>query len=273
MKVLINLLKFIMITILAICVIAIGIIKIISSTILDKNYVTQKIEETNFYEETYKLVKSNFENYIYQSGLDEKVLENICTEEKVKKDIDLIISNIYEGTNQKIDTTEIANNLNSNIDKLEIKNSRNEKPIQQFIQHICDEYTNTILHTNYEENINNIYEKIVQTLGKLNKIIIIILVIDVLLIIIINNKKISKNLQHLGIATLTASIFELIVCNVINSKINIQEIKAFNDAFSNTIIFIIQDILEKVAILGIISLIISLLLIITDAIIVTNQKD
>ena len=87
MKILTNLLKFISILILTICLISVGIITIIFSTIFDKNYVEEKLEETNFYEETYKLVESNFENYIYQSGLDEEVLENICTKENVQKKI------------------------------------------------------------------------------------------------------------------------------------------------------------------------------------------
>ena len=118
MKVLINILKIIIITILTICILFLGIKNIFSSTILDQSYITNKLEETNLYHETYELVKSNFENYIYQSGLDEIVLEDICTEEKVKKDLNTILSNIYQGTDVKIDTTEIADNLNKNIGNL-----------------------------------------------------------------------------------------------------------------------------------------------------------
>ena len=95
MKVITNIIKFIIITILTICMISIGIITIVSSTILDQSYITQKLEETNFYSETYELVKSNFENYIYQSGLDENVLTDICPKEKVKQDLNIILSNIY----------------------------------------------------------------------------------------------------------------------------------------------------------------------------------
>ena len=92
MKVLINILKIIIITILTICILFLGIKNIFSSTILDQSYITNKLEETNLYHETYELVKSNFENYIYQSGLDEIVLEDICTEEKVKNDLNTIDS-------------------------------------------------------------------------------------------------------------------------------------------------------------------------------------
>lgn len=272
MKVLKNLLKFIFITILTICMISLGIITIAFSTILDKNFVIQKLEETDFYADTYKLVKSNFENYIYQSGLDEEVLSNICTEEKVKQDINIMLSNIYNGTNQEIDTTEIANNLNANIDKSGVKNKQNESAIQQFVTHICDEYTNTLVHTKYETQINNMYTKVTEALNQIYEIILIVLAVDIIAIIAINNKKISKDLQHLGIALFATSTFELSVWQIITSKIDIQGIKIFNDVFSKSIVTIIQEILNQVASLAWGTLVISIIFIAIYVAISVNKK-
>ena len=272
MKVLKNLLKFIFITILTICMISLGIITIAFSTILDKNYVMQKLEETNFYADTYKLVESNFENYIYQSGLDEEALKNICTEEKVKQDINIMLSNIYDGTNQEIDTTEIANNLNSNIDQLGIKNKQNESAIQQFVTHICDEYTDTLVHTKYETQINDIYKKAIEALDQIYEIILIVLAVDIIAIIAINNKKISKDIQHLGIALFATSAFELSVWQIITSKIDIQGIKIFNDVFSKSIVTIIQGIMNQIASLALGTLVISVIFIAIYAIIVANKQ-
>lgn len=272
MKVLKNLLKFIFITILTICMISLGIITIAFSTILDKNYVMQKLEETNFYADTYKLVESNFENYIYQSGLDEEALKNICTEEKVKQDINIMLSNIYDGTNQEIDTTEIANNLNSNIDQLGIKNKQNESAIQQFVTHIRDEYTDTLVHTKYETQINDIYKKAIEALDQIYEIILIVLAVDIIAIIAINNKKISKDIQHLGIALFATSVFELSVWQIITSKIDIQGIKIFNDVFSKSIVTIIQEIMNQIASLALGTLVISVIFIAIYAIIVANKQ-
>ena len=272
MKVLKNLLKIIFITILTICMISLGIITIAFSTILDKNYVMQKLEETNFYADTYKLVESNFENYIYQSGLDEEALKNICTEEKVKQDINIMLSNIYDGTNQEIDTTEIANNLNSNIDQLGIKNKQNESAIQQFVTHICDEYTDTLVHTKYETQINDIYKKAIEALDQIYEIILIVLAVDIIAIIAINNKKISKDIQHLGIALFATSAFELSVWKIITSKIDIQGIKIFNDVFSKSIVTIIQGIMNQIASLALGTLVISVIFIAIYAIIVANKQ-
>lgn len=277
MKVLKNLLKFIFITILTICIISLGIITIAFSTILDKNYVMQKLEETNFYADTYELVGSNFENYIYQSGLDEEVLNNICTEEKVKQDINIMLSNMYNGTNQEIDTTEIANNLNANIDKSGIKNKQNESAIQQFVSHICDEYTNTLVHTKYETQINNMYTKVTEALDQIYEIILIVLAVDMIAIIAINNKKISKDIQHIGIALFATSAFELSVWQIVTSKIDIQGIKIFNDVFSKSIVTIIQEIINQIVSLALGTFVISIIFIAIYATIAvyktSNKKD
>lgn len=265
MEILKNLLKFIFIAILTICMISIGMISIVFSTIFSKDYIMQKLEETNFYSGIYELVKSNFENYIYQSGLDEEVLDDICTEEKIKQDIQIMLSNIYNGTNQKIDTTEIANKLNGNIEKLGVKNRQNENAIQQFVTHICDEYTNTLIHTKYENKINEIYIKGTEILNKIYEIILVVFVIDIIAIIIINNKKTSKDIQHIGIALLATSIFELSVWQIINLKVDIHGIKIFNDVFSKSVVVIIENTLGQVASLALGTIVIGAIFIIIYA--------
>ena len=186
MKVLVNLLKFIFIMILTVAIIGLGLFAIAFSTVLNKDYVVQKLEETDFYSGTYKLVESNFENYIYQSGLDEEVLKEICSQDKVKKDINIMLNNIYSGTNQSIDTTEISEKLNANIDKSGIKNKQNESAINEFVKHICQEYTDTLVHSKYETEINKMYNKINTLLNKVYNTLLIVFFIDLILIIIIN---------------------------------------------------------------------------------------
>ncbi len=246
MKVLINLLKFIFIMILTVAIIGLGLVTIAFSTVLNKDYVVQKLEETDFYFGTYKLVESNFENYIYQSGLEEDVLKEICSQDKVKKDINIMLNNIYNGANQSIETTEISEKLNANIDKLGIKNKQNESAISEFVNHICQEYTDTLVHSKYETEINKMYNKINTMLNKVYNTLLIVFVVDLILIIIINRKKISKDIQTLGIALMSASIFQIVACQIITSNVDVKNIKIFNDVFSNSLVTIIQDVLNKI---------------------------
>lgn len=246
MKVLVNLLKFIFVMILTVAIIGLGLFSIAFSTVLNKDYVVQKLEETDFYSGTYKLVESNFENYIYQSGLDEEVLKEICSQDKVKKDINIMLNNIYSGTNQSIDTTEISEKLNANIDKSGIKNKQNESAINEFVKHICQEYTDTLVHSKYETEINKMYNKINTLLNKVYNTLLIVFFIDLILIIIINKKKISKDIQALGIALMSASMFQIVACQIITSNVDVKNIKIFNDVFSNCLVTIIQDVLNKI---------------------------
>ncbi len=261
MKVLTNLLKFMVITILTISMVILGFISISFSTILNKNYIIQKLEETDFYSEMYKLVESNFENYIYQSGLDEEVLQNICTEEMVKNDINAMLSNMYNGTEQKVDTKKIEDNLNENIEKSGIKNGQNEGAIKQFVEHICDEYTNTLIHTKYETKINEMYIKIVENLNELYRITLTICVLDIIAIIMINKKKISKDIQYFGIALLATSFFDLSVWQIVMTKIDINGIKIFNDAFSKSLVNIIQEYIYQIASLALGTMVIGIIFI------------
>lgn len=276
MKILINILKFIIMLILVVCILFFGIKNIVLSTIMDKDYVLNKLEETNFYSGTYELVESGFENYIAQSGLEEEVLNNICTEEKIKNDIGIIINNIYNGTNEEIDTTEIANNLNANIDKLDVRTSQNKSALDKFVQQICTEYKNTILNTKYENTIHEILNKTTNLLEKLQTIVTIVTIISVICLILLNIKNISKLVGNIGTVLLSSSVAILVAINLINANINISAIKLFNNVFSSSIVTILQDILSKVNKFGIIILITSIVVILINAIInfvKTNQKE
>lgn len=276
MKILINILKFIIMLILVVCILFFGIKNIVLSTIMDKDYVLNKLEETNFYSGTYELVESGFENYIAQSGLEEVVLNNICTEEKIKNDIGIIINNIYNGTNEEIDTTEIANNLNANIDKLDVRTSQNKSALDKFVQQICTEYKNTILNTKYENTINEILNKTTNLLEKLQTIVTIVTIISVICLILLNIKNISKLVGNIGTVLLSSSVAILVAINLINANINISAIKLLNNVFSSSIVTILQDILSKVNKFGIIILITSIVVILINAIInfvKTNQKE
>ena len=275
MKVLTNIIKFILVSILTICLIAIGMITIVYSTILDKTYITSKLEETNFYQETYELVKSNFENYIYQSGLDEEVLNDICSQEKVKNDINIIISNIYSGTKGKIDTSEIAENLNANINKLSIKNSQNQKAIDQFVDQICNEYTETIIHTNYETKLNSEYIKIVDKIVKLNNVVVVATIVVIILLIIMNiiGAMASKLIQDFGIALFATGAFNLTACSIVMSKVNIEGIKIFNDTFSKAVVTIITEVITRIMSLGIGTMAIAIALIVAYAMVKVNKKN
>lgn len=272
MKVGKKILNFIFVLVIALSFTFIGVKSVVFKTIFNKEYVLEQMEKNNFYSETYKLVESGFENYIGQSGLDEEVIKNICTEDKIKNDINIILSNIYEGTNEKIDTSEISNNLNSNIDKENVRTSSNSKAIDEFVEHICQSYKDTIISTSYENTINEKYSKITQKITKVQNILIIAIIISIIGVIALNVKDILKLLFWTESAVLSSAVMQLAITTVIKSKVNIDGIKIFNDAFSNIVVTIIKDILSKINIIAGKFIIVYFILVVIYAIIILAQK-
>ena len=272
MKVGKKILNFIFVLVIALSFTFIGVKSVVFKTIFNKEYVLEQMETNNFYSETYKLVESCFENYIGQSGLDEEVIKNICTEDKIKNDINIILSNIYEGTNEKIDTSEISNNLNSNIDKENVRTSSNSKAIDEFVEHICQSYKDTIISTSYENTINEKYSKITQKITKVQNILIIAIIISIIGVIALNVKDILKLLFWTESAVLSSAVMQLAITTVIKSKVNIDGIKIFNDAFSNIVVTIIKDILSKINIIAGKFIIVYFILVVIYAIIILSQK-
>ena len=84
---------------------------------------------------------------------------------------------------------------------------------------------------------------------------------------LLNIKNISKLIQNLGTALLASSVFVLVAHNIVITKVYVEGIKVFNDAFSNTLVTILKDVLQKIQSFGIVTLIIAIVLIIVYAII------
>ena len=250
--------------IIAVSTILFLVVNLASSTILSESYVFAKLEEHDYYNKIYDAVKSNFENYISQSGLDESVLENVVSIEKVKKDTQIIIGNIYDGTSDKIDTQEIKDNLNSNIEKSLGTNLVNAQKdaINTFIEKICDEYTSTISHYKYEEQINSVYQRINMKIDMAKKALLVIIAANIIILFILSTRRIYKAFVMTGISAVTSGIFFIAVNIFINIKVKVHTILILNDTISEVLRSILGELLNNINIYGIVLLSAGLLFII-----------
>ena len=249
MKIVNNIVTYILVILLACAIIGAVFINIASSTILKKQYILNKLEETNYYAEIKKEIELSFENYIGQSGLDEDVIKDIVSLEKIKKDTNTIIQNIYDGTDITVDTTEIETNLKNNIES-SLENKKltitQQKAIDEYIQTIAKQYKETMSHTKYESNINNMINKVNKYIEIANKVAIIGIVVIWLLIILLNFKKQKRALSQIGISIAASGIFYIILKMYIDSKIKVSNIVVLNEAISNTVRTIGNDILSNI---------------------------
>lgn len=257
MKIVLNVIKAILTIFLTITILALGLINVSSSTILSEKYILNKLEETNYYGNIYSEVKSSFENYIYQSGLDESVLDNIVTQDMVKDDVNLIISNIYKGNNTSINVDTLKQNLNNNI-KNSLENKKisitAQKAIDEFVDKIANQYLDTMTHTSYESSINGMYIKTQKYIGLVNKVIIIASAVIMLLLLILNYKKMFRAISLIGISITSSGIFYIATNIVINQKVKIEDITILNGAISLSLRTILTDILTTIGNYGYIML-------------------
>lgn len=264
MRIIKKIIKIIFSAILTISILLYILINLLSSTILKESYILSKLDQANFYQKVYEEVNSNFEKYIYQSGFDENVLNNVITEEKVKEDFKIIIDNIYNGTNQDINTetikTNLTNNINSQLGANISKTQQNS--IDSFVDTILNEYTQTILHTQYENKINKAYTQINKYINLANKALLIIMAVLIILLILLNLKRLYRGVSYIGISMLSSGILLCIADIFIKMKVDIKNIVILNDTISKIIINVITELLANILKNGIILLVSGIVLII-----------
>ena len=264
MRIIKKIIKIIFSAILTISILLYILINLLSSTILKESYILSKLDQANFYQKVYEEVNSNFEKYIYQSGFDENVLNNVITEEKVKEDFKIIIDNIYNGTNQDINTetikTNLTNNINSQLGANVSKTQQNS--IDSFVDTILNEYTQTILHTQYENKINKAYTQINKYINLAKKALLIIMAVLIILLILLNLKRLYRGVSYIGISMLSSGILLCIADIFIKMKVDIKNIVILNDTISKIIINVITELLANILKDGIILLVSGIVLII-----------
>ena len=269
-----RIIQYIIAAILAIAMFGLIIINIISSTILSKEYILSKLQEQNYYEKIYEEAESNFENYIHQSGLDEEVLAGIVTKEKIEKDTKIIINNIYNGMEEKIDVEEIRNNLDEKINNsLNGKISSSEqKSIDTFVDTICNEYETTISHTNYEKKINSIIEKANKYINLAKKGLLVIIGGSVILLVLLTIKRIYRLIARIGTAFIIDGLIFIFAEKYISSKTRIDTIMLLNKGISDVLQSILNEILSNILKTGSIMLGLGIILTIIYGIIKSLRK-
>ena len=262
--------NYILIIILSITILVFFFANLFSTTILNEEYLLAKLEEQNYYEKVYDEIELNFENYIYQSGLEKDVFKDIITKEKIKNDIKIIINNIYSNNKQEIDTSEIESNLQKNIDNYLEKSGISDfqsESINLFISQICKEYKTAISVINIQLNINQINTYI----NLIKRTCLIAICISIILLLALDFKFLKKANVGVGLSMLISGMVLIFIRFYVTSKINIGLITFLNDATTIIIRSITNEILNLIMTFGITMFLAGILLIIIFNYIKINQ--
>ena len=226
-------------------------------TIFNTNYVKNKLDKNNYYQELYSEILTEMSYYTNQSGFEDSILDNTFTLGEVKYETNKFIENTYKGKALSIDTTKLKERLKNNIDDFIAKSSFKlveDKEIDSFINTMSDVYQDEIKLMGYAEKGSRLLTK-VTSLG--NKLIIVLSVAIILLILI--NSKIFKR-KDFSILLYTSSFILLFTYYYINNNIDIKNIFVYSSLVSKIAKNVINNILNSFIIIAIIYIILGIIL-------------
>ncbi len=249
--------------VLVLMLLSLCLLAIVKSTILDEKYMISKLEEANYYERMNGEIIEQFKNYTIQSGLSDEVLENLFTEDKLKQDINNVIDSIYTGKELEISTSEIRENLKENILTEVEKEGKTvdfeDEAMEEYLKAIESAYESQVSYsTSTINSIGSTFEKVISLAQTAQIIVIVVTIVIAVLIIILNIKQIF-GLNYLAISSMASGLFILIAKFLLGQSTDLKNIMLINQATSHVIQLVIEDLLAKVTIAGVVLLIIGLI--------------
>ncbi|MCX4303025.1 MAG: hypothetical protein OSJ66_03320 [Clostridia bacterium] len=255
MKIVKNIFSIILSFALVIAIIATTLTTYINR-MLQKDYILEKFDEIDIYSQVLMEIQDYFENYIYQSGMGKEVIENICTKEKVKSDIKTAIYALYSQRTVEIDTKEIEEKLDQEINTFIGRENRKiskeeEKNIKNFKSAIVKAYKSGIEYYQITtESTQKELAKVLNTLEKAKSISKNATIALIIILLIINVKSIFNGINYISISLLSSGIVLLLINWLINSKFQIDNFMISINSLTNAFTTIIRACLDSIVSVG-----------------------
>lgn len=243
---------------------------IVLFTIFNQNYVQRTFSKTNYYGELYDAIEQEMSNYIIQSGFDESVIESLFTKEELKKDVDTFINKTYKNEKFVLDTTEVQNRLETNIDTFLAEHNitlEDKTAIDSFTHQIVDVYSRKV---NILNNISIVGKAL--SLGKtyLSILFVVFILCTIGIYFVLckfYKKKMSKIMCFTSGMLLVATYIYFI------NRLDIKHINLYTTYVSSFVSRMIKNILFSIGMWGVICLVIGILLIVCEMILLKRKKN
>lgn len=221
---------------------------IFSTTVLNENFIINMLNKEEYYSKTYSQIMERFRDNTIQSGLEDDVLDEIISEEQIKKDVKSLVRYIYSGTKLSIDTENVKTKLKENIDKTIEENNKKltkneQEAVNIYVSTIANIYDEQIaLSDKYIPDVQNVVMKLKEMVDKIKVIIYIATLAVAIIVVIINREKSFKYLFITGIAT---GILLIIPKIIETAAIQTNNIVVFNQTLSSALINIVELVMFR----------------------------
>ena len=192
---------------LMISVIILVLTNIMNTKLLNKKYILSKLEEIEFVQSVHREIENEFQKYIQENSLPEDTVENIISENDLKKDIQKIVNYLYSD---------------------ELK--REEKI---FLENKINEYFN-IQEYSLIQNLKEVSKKI----GNIPFLVTILLILS---IVLINLKHMLYAINFVSVSTLAIGISLKFAVTLIFNNVVLDNLYLFTISISNLFISVIKE--------------------------------
>lgn len=250
-KILLNIKSFLLTITIFVLIISI----IILNTIFNKEYIVNTLNKNNYYEITYNNLKETIGAYTIQAGIDGDVFKDLIKLEKVFNDINIIIDGIYDNKEIKIDTRVIGIELETIINNKLKENNRilvneEKEAIKVFVDTVEKVYEDEIVYsTNLVLKIKEYMPRIRSFLINLINILLASIFI-ILMTILVINKDFKQSIRWVCISLFATSLLLITIWLLL--RYEFQHILIVNLIFSKVLINIIDNIITKCLIYGVV---------------------
>lgn len=231
-------------------------------TVFNKSYLLKTLDENNYYNELTKEIQKDMEYNLLSSGLDKTILNDLVIKNEVKSDVMNLVDSIYSGNTFELNTKNITEKLNNNIDKYLKKNNImivDKNSLNSYTEKITDVYKKEVSLYGYFNNYTNKFAKI----NNFILVVIPILTLIFLLNLVLINKKLKG--KYAGVTILSSGLVLLFIKEYIMKKIDYQNLLVISEAFSKTLKKLLMDIDNYILITSIALIILGIILNIINA--------
>ncbi len=249
---------------LTIAILANFMILLLSNMILSKDYMLGLVEKNGYYEKIETDLINGFEDYKYQSGLPDEVFENLYAPSELKKDIDSIFKNIYEGTEVTNSSQNVRTKITENMNRYLTENkitltSQMQKNVEDYQDLMVEVYENKVNSAfRYVKDANSVVMKLQKTVEIVKWIAIGGLIGILMIALLLNLKSLWLLVSVIGSSVLASGIVLELVNFTIDKNIDIDNILLFAQSFSDLLKFIMYDVLSKIHFYGILAIVLGI---------------
>ncbi len=222
------------------------------------------VEKNGYYEKIETDLINGFEDYKYQSGLPDEVFENLYAPSELKKDIDSIFKNIYEGTEVTNSSQNVRTKITENMNRYLTENkitltSQMQKNVEDYQDLMVEVYENKVNSAfRYVKDANSVVMKLQKTVEIVKWIAIGGLIGILMIALLLNLKSLWLLVSVIGSSVLASGIVLELVNFTIDKNIDIDNILLFAQSFSDLLKFIMYDVLSKIHFYGILAIVLGI---------------